>query len=497
MFQPTNEVEAEVEANIAYQNVDILRTAGLHARRKGRRMNRTVVIGLFGLLTLVLLMRLASGPSAPPLEPSEELGAESTEEAMRPARPRAHPGRTKTGLPRGVSAMFLHIHKGGGSSVCVVSRKNEVVSKGGNCNIAKGRLQYFTSVPERQRQFVDDAWNSRGTSFMANEWILPDRILIDRERIMYLTMLRNPVARTESHFNMAMFQAKKMRKKSTRRAECKWGPRLPSLDELKVVNVDLRIGSRVRVYFATNSPDNWQTRAVCGYSCAKLPFGKVERNHLEKAKSNLRTYFDGVGILEYFSYAIELYTELLKWPKEQLQSQQSQHRGTHHNSISFTTKLKEASAEIPELLDALKWFHAVNQLDIELYNFGLELFVEQLRKHNLQAPDVKPISSDFEMPSGQVITSAELLEILRSYVEERPCTTSCCGYFCAPIGFYWMGTARKAGLVPKIPPCDWRKKESGETVAEFDTSNLDEEDDVESRKEDGYTDDNDGTEKLL
>ncbi|GBG25528.1 Hypothetical Protein FCC1311_017472 [Hondaea fermentalgiana] len=310
-------------------------------------------------------------------------------------------------------------------------------------SLSKGKVERVDSVLNMLRR--------RRLTFVANEWMLSET-LPSRDDVTYLTMLRNPLARTESHYAMAMTQTMTHLRNHGTVWRCKLAEGVPSTRELAQHDDDLNIASRSRIYFAQTTPDNWQTRAICGPPCAQVPYGQLTEEHLAIAKTRLTTVFEVVGILEHFHETMSLMHDHLLWKKDASKVFEK-HKGTHHGGLTVLQRVEQASASQPHLLEFAKWFHATNQFDIELYNFGRTLFKMQAQARGISVDLGPDVDLDFVSPNQRLTTSAELKVMLADYVREKGCRTQCCEDRCGPIGQYWYRSAETFDMVPPRKRC--------------------------------------------
>mmetsp|Transcript_1815 Transcript_1815/g.4205 ORF Transcript_1815/g.4205 Transcript_1815/m.4205 type:complete len:518 (-) Transcript_1815:475-2028(-) len=343
---------------------------------------------------------------------------------------------------------FLHIHKGGGTSVCKSMKAYGENTYKGNCNMGEphSRANLASGSLATQKKLFDRMLGI-GRTFVANEWMLPSQIL-KQPGLVYITLLRNPLARTESHYAMAMKQAISKIESDSLYASCLWGPQLP--DYKTISSKRPRESSRNRIYFARNSPDNWQTRALCGTPCAAVPFGALRKKHLTIAKKNLVRVFDAVGILEQYSESMNLFRNVLQI---EVNNTEDLHLGTHHSGESFVDAAIGKAVNSTSVVNFLQWFYAVNLLDIQLYNFGRILFKQQMMYYLNTDVDTGPsLSSNLTLPNGVTYSNQFLSRLLQNYVKKSKCTTTCCG-LCAPIGHFWRGVAYRIDMIPTPPEC--------------------------------------------
>lgn len=360
---------------------------------------------------------------------------------------------------RGKLAIFLHIHKAGGTTMCVMAHyNNEKSLRKSNCNVndhvdrrelIQGNITTVDRILEKYR--VQENY-----TFLANEWMLPAEIPARKEH-MYLTMLRNPLARMESHFFMAMSQLKQGYKRSISKMQCLFtrgmrGAPIPSVLDLQRLETNLKVAASARQYFAMNTPDNWQTRSLCGPACAEVPFGMLTEEHLELAKYRLASHFTAVGILEHFKDSITLFHHILHWRRD-VSKLFNSHHGTHHKGLTVLETIEKASMKRPKLLTFAKWFHAVNIYDIQLYNFGRTLFQKQAALAGIEVTLGPNLPLDYIAPNGEITSVKDLTQMLTNSVRFRKCHTQCCRSLCAPIGRFWVSTALKLNLVPPRPLC--------------------------------------------
>ncbi|GBG27891.1 Sodium channel protein type 10 subunit alpha [Hondaea fermentalgiana] len=347
-------------------------------------------------------------------------------------------------------AYFLHIHKAGGTSLVGLMKLHGERAFRGNSNLRNvtERVELASGSLEKQEALVDQLY-VQNKSFVANEWMLPREIL-HREDLFYMTILRNPVARTESNFAMSVSQIAKLQKKNQTLATCLYGPLLPSRKAF--VSLKPEVVGRHRIYYAKNSPDNWQTRALCGAVCAKVPWGALTADHLEIAKRNLASTFSIVGILEHFNETMAMFSHDLNWTAHEVDPV---HLGTHHEGSTFIKDAMLRAAAEPLTLEFLVWFQATNQLDIALYNFARQVFRGQAAALGISVELGPDLGLDLELPSGKTISSGTLEALLQRRIKNNGgCDTPCCGKYCAPIGKFWRATASRLEMTPPLPVCE-------------------------------------------
>ncbi|GBG25530.1 Hypothetical Protein FCC1311_017492, partial [Hondaea fermentalgiana] len=150
---------------------------------------------------------------------------------------------------RGKMAVFTHVHKAGGSTFCYLARLNMEQAPGGNCNPAPmpSRLAISRGTPEEFDRVIEQTRKLNRT-FVATEWTLPE-VLPQRDDIIHVTLLRNPLGRMESHYAMAMDKAYQKLKVSSSNI-CLFAPGLLSRFELRRATKDLTLAAKSRLYYS-------------------------------------------------------------------------------------------------------------------------------------------------------------------------------------------------------------------------------------------------------
>ena len=114
-----------------------------------------------------------------------------------------------------------------------------------------------------------------------------------------------------------------------------------------------------------NMMDNGQTRMLAGAEQYKYPVGACAQDLLEAAKRNLRESFSVVGLMERFDETLLLLKQAYSWRNVRYVRQN-------------VTGGRPLPAELPQAtLDLVTEY---NQLDLELYQYAVALFEEQVRK---------------------------------------------------------------------------------------------------------------------
>jgi hypothetical protein len=163
------------------------------------------------------------------------------------------------------------------------------------------------------------------------------------EPVTYFTLLRNPIDRVISHYYFTRSLINH------------------HLNEL-VSNTSLQELLEQDLIPMFN---NEQTRWLAG-EWKEIKFGEYREEALERAKSNLREHFSVVGLTERFDETLLLLKNTYDWP-----------RNVFYTRVNVTAKRPKKEAVSPATLEAIV---QANLLDIELYQYAVTLFEEQMRQ---------------------------------------------------------------------------------------------------------------------
>lgn len=168
----------------------------------------------------------------------------------------------------------------------------------------------------------------------------------DLNNYTYSTILREPVARMWSYYKYFVL-----------------GPRIKK-SKTKDINEHHKVAFPLFMETGYFALDNGQVRRISGIG-TEVPFGEVNRGHLELAKKNLKKHFIVVGVLEdYRKYQIMVETII----------------GAEMNYESYKNKSKmdfPKSNITQEQIDEIK---ELNKYDYELYDFVVEMSEEIFSK---------------------------------------------------------------------------------------------------------------------
>jgi Galactose-3-O-sulfotransferase len=169
------------------------------------------------------------------------------------------------------------------------------------------------------------------------------------QKSVYATMLREPVRRVLSEYYYIMEH-----------------PEHPFFSKVRNGNMTVEDYLRRRV-----DPEslNGETLFLCGELQSNGVLRGVNDESLVKAKDNIRKFFPIVGILEKFDQSMLLFKKILQWR-------------TVYYSVENVTRFKPRPKSLPDRV--IRLIRDFNQLDIELYDFALRRFDQELRD---QGPD--------------------------------------------------------------------------------------------------------------
>ncbi len=239
--------------------------------------------------------------------------------------------------------IFLHIHKTAGMSLRGLFVKNYRDGRHFNTNLLEMTAPGWEECRRRVRALSWEELESHQVfkghmPFGLHELLpMPAR---------YITFLREPVARALSHYRMAC-------RKNELSADHPVDPSRP----------DWNLGCCPTL---ARSIDNGQTRALAGAE-PDLPFGGCNAEHLRKAKKNLDTHFEFVGLTEHFDLSLLLLGRVCGWKWHFYVPDNV----TPRKSASVSAKMEES-------------IRTLNSFDLELYRYAKEHFRLLVAKYGLK-----------------------------------------------------------------------------------------------------------------
>jgi len=229
--------------------------------------------------------------------------------------------------------IFLHIPRTGGTTLKKLPERNygrdQIFDLYDSDNAA--RIRWFAQLSESQRANYKCI---KGHLFFGFHRLVPGRST-------YVTFLREPIARVRSFY-----------------AYVRAHPEHYLHRDLLEQGLGLKELLR---HPGTEELCNLQTRMIAGD--LENPEQVVDRVALERAKENLRTHFSVIGLTEEFDASLLLLARAQGWP------------------LPLYVK-SNASRGAPETIDAKTrdLVGEANALDLELYQFGRQLFQAQLSR---------------------------------------------------------------------------------------------------------------------
>jgi hypothetical protein len=227
--------------------------------------------------------------------------------------------------------IFLHIPRTGGTTLKKLPERNygtdQIFDLYDSDNAAQ--IRRFAQLPESQRANYKCI---KGHLFFGFHKLVPGQST-------YVTFLREPIARVQSFYSYVRAHPEHYLHRDL---------------------VEQRLGLKELLrHPGTEELCNLQTRMIAGD--LENPEQIVDRVALERAKENLRTHFSVTGLTEEFDASLLLLARAQGWP------------------LPLYVK-RNASRRAPETIDAKTrdLVREANALDLELYQFGKELFRAQL-----------------------------------------------------------------------------------------------------------------------
>lgn len=228
--------------------------------------------------------------------------------------------------------IFIHIPKSGGMTLQRILEKQYTSDTifTINSKTFHESIKQFKHLPEPQRRSIRLL---KGHMFFGLHEFLP-------MPCRYITILRNPIERIISHYYYVI-----------------QNPTHYLYQD--VISQNMNLGDYVRSGLSPEL-DNCQTRLLSGVQ-EPIEVGQCSFELLETAKTNLKSHFAVVGILERFDETLILLKRIFRW------------RIPFYIQRNKTQKPPSYKTISPEIVEMIV---KKNQLDIELYQYGEKLFEE-------------------------------------------------------------------------------------------------------------------------
>jgi Galactose-3-O-sulfotransferase len=258
--------------------------------------------------------------------------------------------------------IFLHIVKAGGTTLRWAMEDQYPFFRTLRCYDSQGcTLDTLMSISKKKKEQYQ--FFSTHYGFGTHE-LFP-------QTATYLTMLREPVARSISQYYSFIYQ----------RPEVEKDLGMYCLEDYVEKMAETR-HDNVQVRFVANARDD----------------DIVTAEHLETAKKNIADKFSGIGLMERFEESLALYSKIYGW-----------------RNITYirrnTTKAKPIDIQLDQ--QHLETIREYNKLDEELYEFSAELFDSLLKKHAVTNEDVERVLKLSSISKARLYFSRGFQKMLR------------------------------------------------------------------------------------
>lgn len=243
-------------------------------------------------------------------------------------------------VPTGPTVIFLHIPKTAGTSLQALIRRQfrpDLVFET-DSNDPRETMREFPRLPEHDRE--------KFRVILGHLWFGLHRAI--PRPSTYITVLRHPVERIISHYYYV------------KRTPAHYLYR-------EVTGKHLGLEAYVAGGLSTEL-NNGQTRLLSGeYDDERFPFGCCPDELLLKAKQHLAAHFSVVGIKERFGETLQLTGRVFNWKIADI-----------HKNV---TENRPGLGDIPP--GVIGTISAYNRLDLELYEYGKEIFSRMLHEYRI------------------------------------------------------------------------------------------------------------------
>jgi hypothetical protein len=230
--------------------------------------------------------------------------------------------------------VFIHIPKAAGTTLQEIVVRHYQGGRGFRFTGETKEWEEFKRAPREQNGRYDLIYGH--VHFGVHEY-LP-------EPATYMTMLRDPVDRVVSHYHFVLSN--------------------PGHYLHPVVAGRQFTLHDYAVTRASHELDNDQVRWLCARHHFDVPVGQVSREMVEEAKWNLENGVAVVGLMERFADSLKCLKAAFGW-----------HDVSPPESRNVNRLRPRLNQIAPETVDAIR---QINRYDLELYDFAVGLFEEQL-----------------------------------------------------------------------------------------------------------------------
>lgn len=257
--------------------------------------------------------------------------------------------------PKKTLTIFTHIPKSGGTTFNSII-KTQYPEKG-----------YFVMIPDdpvkKSLQDLETKIEKEGVGLVGGHVQFGLHQFLSQP-CQYITFLRNPIELTLSHYYF--FRLKKEYRSSIKEI-------VKFAQTHSVEEYCCKIHSNAMTRFISGVDfDELYKWGYLKYLEKKImnlaPSDEEDASEemLEAAKSNLKNYFQVVGLTERFDETLILLKEKLSW------------RNVHYLKKNTTKNRPKSEQHSSQVLATLKKY---NELDLELYSYAEELFEKQIKNH--------------------------------------------------------------------------------------------------------------------